>query len=286
MLAKATFEQGQPMALEFIEAAKWALPASKELYSNRNQIMSGWETFLTKILGPKSSVAFVGPGGIGKTVLLDHLTGAAFKSNYKIPGQSRRQESGKTKADGNRIAIVVAPGQGGPQVDSFSNIFDGKKGVDGIVFVAGNGLVSLRRNDAIQQNIQAGLDSVEKWRAKNQEAELKYLREVAANIRASNNKSGKPKWMLVAATKADLLFDDLPNIERYYSPHCDSEFSKVLDDLVVALGTDNFDWEAVPVCSALDDFSWGNEVMQSRLDEAARDHYLSQFVDKLGEMCR
>lgn len=274
------------MAYEFIEVTKWALPASKSMYKNRHEIMSGYEKIIAKIFGRKTSVAFVGPGGIGKTVLLDHITGEAFKPDYKVPGQSRREENGNAKAKGNRLAIVVSPGQGGPQIDSFADIFHEKKAVDGIVFVAGNGLVSLRREDAVQQNISAGFDTIDRWKTRNIQAELDYLKEVTAHIRASNKNSRKPKWMLVAATKADLLYDELQDVEKYYSPHGDSEFSKIMNELVSVLGTDNFEWDAMPVCSALDEFTWGNEKIQSQFGEDARDHYLSQMVSRLGEMCQ
>ena len=154
------------------------------------------------------------------------------------------------------------------------------------MFVAGSGLVTLRREDAVQQNISAGLDTIEKWKAASLKAEIDYLKDVATHIRASNNKNRNPKWMLVAATKVDLLFDDLQEVERYYSPHGDSDFAKILNDLVAALGTDNFEWDAVPVCSALDAFSWGSETLHSKLGEDARDHYLSKMVSRLGDMCR
>lgn len=274
------------MAIEYYEAAKWVLPASKELYKNRHEIMSSWDKIISKIFGAKTSVAFVGPGGIGKTVLLDHITGKAYEPEYKAPGQSRRQESGKAKAEENRLAIIVSPGQGGPQIDSFSKIFHEERAVDGVVFVAGNGLVTLRRDDAVRQNIASGFDTICKWKLKNIQAELEYLKEVAAHIRNSSKKSRKPKWMIVAVTKLDLLFDNLSDVEEYYSPHGTSEFSEILNNLVVALGTDNFEWDAMPVCSALDDFSWGDEVVSSQLGEKERDHYLSQMVEKLGEMCR
>jgi hypothetical protein len=274
------------MSLEALGGVKWALPVAKELYKNRHQIMSGWEVLLTKFLGPKSSVAFVGPGGIGKSVMLDHITGSALKPNYKPPAQSRRAEMGKAKAEGNRLAIVVAPGQGGPQLDSFENIFDEKKGVDGIVFVAGSGLVSLRHQEAIQQSIVSGFDTIQKWKLRNLEAELIYLNDVARYIRASIKRSRKPKWMLVAATKADLLIDDLASVEKYYSPHGSSAFTSVMNELVEAVGTDNFEWDALPVCSALDNFSWGEEILQSKLDSDARDHFLAQLVARIGEMCR
>ena len=274
------------MPVEYIEATKWVLPATKELYKNRHDIMSGWEAFIAKLVGPKSSVAFVGPGGVGKTALFDHITGSAYKSGYKTPGRSRSQEKGKARVGGNQVAIVVAPGQGGPQLDSFEDIFGPNKNVDGIVFVASNGLVTLRRDDAIQQNIKAGLDTIEKWRDSNLKSELKYLKEVASKIRSSNFATRKPKWMLVAATKVDLLPDQINKIEEYYSPHGDSEFSRTLNEIVSAIGTDNFEWDAVPVCSALDNFVWGEQHIPSQLDEEARDHYLSYMVDTLGRMCR
>ena len=267
-------------------AVDWVLPTAKALYKSRHDIMSAGETFIAKLLGPKNSVAFVGPGGVGKTVLWDHITGAAYKPDYKKPGKSSRQEKGKAKVGDNQLAIVVAPGQGGPQVDSFEKIFDPKKGVDGIVFVAGNGLTTLHENEIIKHYIQEGFDTIEKWRDLNRKSELQSLKEVASNIRKSNNKAKKPKWMLVAATKVDLLPGQIEQIKEYYSPYGTSEFSQTLNELVLALGKDNFECDAIPVCSALDNFVWGTEHIPSQLNEADRDHYLSQMVDTLGRMCR
>jgi len=69
-------------------------------------------------------------------------------------------------------------------------------------------------------------------------------------------------------------------------PHGNSAFTAVLNGLTSSLGTDNFEWDALPVCSALEDFSWGNEITKSGLDEQARDRYLSQMISKLGDLCR
>lgn len=267
-------------------AIEWLLPVAKDLYEYRNEVFSTWDAFVSKVFGPKSSIAFVGPGGVGKTILLDHIVGNTKKSGYVKPPQSRRSETGKAKASGNRLALLVAPGQGGPKMDSFSEIFSEENAVDGVVFVAGNGLINLRSEEAKSVQIKQGRDSIEKWREVNLREELNYLRDVVVNIRSSNKKSRKPSWMLVCVTKADLLFSEIRDVEMYYSPHGDSEFTALMKDLVVATGQDNFEWDALPVCSVLEDFSWGEEVLSTQLDGAARDHYLAQMVDKLGELCR
>lgn len=266
---------------------EWLIPAAKEAYKNREVALNTWEKLVTKLLGPKYRIAFVGPGGIGKTVLLDHMTGSAFKGGYEAPGQSRKAEDGTAKTNGNRLAVVVAPGQkSGPQIEVYNNIFDPENPVDGVVFVAGNGFVTTRDEHAMEANIGRGYDTVEKWRELSLAAELEVLEELCGLVRASKQKSRKPKWILVAVTKADLFYGEIQEARRYYSPHLESEFSHKLNRLRDSVGHDNLSWDATPVCSMLDDFVWGEETVESELSIEERDHYLSQFVTLLGGFCR
>ncbi|MBU2868948.1 hypothetical protein [Pacificibacter marinus] len=266
---------------------EWIIPAARGAYNNRQVALSTWEKLITKILGPKYRIGFVGPGGIGKTVLLDHMTGAAFKDGYEAPGQSRKAEAGKAKANGSRFAVVVAPGQqSGPQIETYNKIFDSEDPIDGVVFVAGNGFVTARDEHAAEVNMSLGYDTISKWRDLNLQAELEILEEVCRLIRASKQKSRKPKWILVAVTKVDLFYGNIEDARRYYSPHLGSEFAEKLNRLRESVGHDNLSWDATPVCSLLDSFVWGNEVVESSLSKEDRDHYLSQFVTLLGSFCR
>ena len=70
-------------------------------------IRRGWEY----LFGKQVSIAFTGMQGVGKTVLLDHSTGAAFQPGYQRPMQSEREESGTIRPSKARIKITTIPGQ-------------------------------------------------------------------------------------------------------------------------------------------------------------------------------
>ena len=263
-------------------ALEWLLPAAREAYAHREVASSTWSKVDEKLFGPKTRIAFVGPEGIGKSVLLDHLTGAAAKEGYSPPAKSRKPEPGKLKSQGNRLAITVSPGAGGPKVDTFNDVFGGRHPVDGVVFVAGSGLITLRDEHARQTNIELGYTTIEKWRKLNWKGELDHLIELCATIEASHAESRRPRWLLVVSTKADLYYQEIEKVGAYYSPYGDSEFANILNTLRLNVGRNNFEWDALPVCSMLEDFHWGKEVLQSQLGTDARDHYLAQMTRRLG----
>ncbi len=267
-------------------AIDWILPALKEAYKHKDAAFNTWDAMLSALLGPKSKIAFVGHGGIGKSVLLDYVSGKANKKDYKLPARSTTADRGGAKSEGYRLAITVSPGQGGPKVDSFNKIFDPQNAVDGIVFVAGSGYVTLRDEDSMEAMITKGFDSIAKWRGLNIREELEYLKDVCTHIRATKKKTRDIKWMLCAVTKADLFYDEITDVQKYYSPHSDSDFSSCLHELTMQVGSDNFEWDALPVCSHLENFPWGTSVQESRLGDEERDHYLAQFITRLGELSR
>ena len=267
-------------------AIEWLLPVAKEAYAHREVASSTWDKVVGKLFGPKTRLAFVGPEGTGKSVLLDHLTGTAMKRGYSRPAKSRKPESGKLKSQGNRLAITVSPGAGGPKVDTFNEVFGRANPVDGVVFVAGYGLKTLRDENAKQTNINLGYTTIEEWRKLNWKGELEYLTDLCATIEASHAESRRPRWLLVASTKADLYYREIEKVEAYYSPYKDSEFANILNELKLDVGRNNFEWDALPVCSMLESFHWGNDVLPSQLDSDERDHYLAQMTRRLGELCR
>jgi hypothetical protein len=146
---------------------------------------------------------------------------------------------------------------------------DPKKPVDGIVFVAGGGLITLREALARETSISKGYDTIHRWQELSLAAELDDLAQICASIRQTKRVSRNPKWLLVATTKIDLLYDQIGAVKDYYSPNGSSAFSKLLNDLKEDVGRDNFEWDAVPVCSHLENFQWGNEILPTQLDASA-----------------
>ena len=171
-------------------------------------------------------------------------------------------------------------------MDAFNEVFGGRNPVDGVVFVAGSGLITLRDEQAKQMNIKRGYATIDEWRELNCEGELEYLRDLRTTIEASHAESRRPRWLLVASTKADLYYREIEKVRAYYSPYGDSDFTNILNKLEVKVGRNNFEWDALPVCSMLEDFHWGEEVIPSQLDTDRRDKYLVQMRRRLGELCR
>lgn len=259
----------------------WILPALKEAYKGRDDAKDAW----SKIFG-KKRIVFTGLSGAGKTVLLDFLTGKGFKQGYQPPKPSQSLEKGKLSADLKkdkpRMALSVIPGQDdSPRLQSLDEIFLGKKGVDGVIHVVSNGFIDVRSPDARNFLIkESNLQTIEKFRQFQLKKELADLNETCEIIRKSIHKHQKPKWLLIAVTKADLFYDKLNEAREYYSPNGKSKFAKRLKDLQIQVGTDNFRWETVPVCTWLKDFEWNNEKQPSVLKVEERDHFIANFADE------
>ena len=265
-----------------IEHLTWILPALKESYKNRNDAKDAW----SRIFG-KKQIVFTGLGGAGKSVLLDFLTGKGFEQGYQPPKPSQSVEKGKLssalKKGKPRMALSVIPGQDDfPRLQSLDESFLGKKGVDGVIHVVSNGFVELRslpdRNVLVKET---KLQTIEQFRQYQLNKELKDLDETCEIIRKSIHKHQKPKWLLVAVTKVDLFYDKLSEAREYYSSSGKSKFAKRLKELQIQVGTDNFRWETVPVCTWLKDFEWNNELQPSVLKVDQRDHLIANFVEEM-----
>ena len=175
----------------------WALPAAKGAWKNRKQVQSVWNTLITRLFGEKRSLAFTGMPGVGKTVLLDHMTGKAFKPGYEPPRQSEAAERGSFAAGGKRLALTVVPGQdSAPRAQALNSLFRGAAQPDGIVHVVAHGFVALRRRDAIQVLLDHGRDTLKKFLEYQRGQELDDLDETCREIRkAFQSESGRSGWL-------------------------------------------------------------------------------------------
>ena len=264
------------------EGLSWILPAVKEAYENREEIAKLWEKVAALVFGREKSIALTGVPGAGKTVLFDHLTGAAFKAGYSPPGKSRAVEVGKIHRQGKRISFSVVPGQvSAPRLDATDDLFD-DNAVDGVVHVVPNGFVDLR--STLAREVLAA-NNLADFRAAQISQELVDLDHTCELIRKSIRSNQKPRWMLVVVDKVDLYYESISQAQSYYSPGSGSPFANRMDLLCSQVGSDNFEWEAVPACAWLEDFKWNNEIAISRLKPSERDFYIAQLLRTIGAYC-
>ena len=58
-----------------------------------------------------------------------------------------------------------------------------------------------------------------------------------------------------------------------------------LKQLQAQVGSDSFAWDALPVCSWLENFLWNNSIRESVLKPNQRDHFLVEFAKHLEQYC-
>lgn len=264
----------------------WGVPRIlKTVYENRSEIIKCWksvEEYLSRKKG--RSIAFTGLSGIGKTVLFDYLTGAAYKPGYTPPHPSGSAEAAvRTFEGGKRLRITVVPGDDSrPRLETLDSLFAKRKAVIGVVHVVANGFVDVYQNVSRETLINdRKLSTIEKFTKFQRKEEIKDLDKTLEMIRRSMRENRRPTWMMIAVTKIDLYADELDEAERYYSPHSQSSFSDRMKELQSQVGSDNFRWETVPVCSWLENFDWNGETRASTIETEERDAYLAQFAGKI-----
>jgi len=271
-----------------IEPASWVIPAAKEVYDHREEIVSAWDRIVSTIVGKKRTVVFTGMGGAGKTVLFDHLSGAAFSPHYKPPSEaSQAVEVGKLPGRKKRIRVSVVPGQESqPRLQSLKELFYGDKPINGIVHVVSNGFVEIREAGSREVLINdVGLNTMQRFRDHQLREEVEDLDATCDAIRQSAQTHHMPNWMIVAVNKCDLYVDQIEQARLYYSAPKDSPFFTRLVELEKQLGSDNFRWTVMPVCSWLEDFEWNGNTRKSRLNVKQRNALLSRFATTLESYC-
>ncbi len=265
----------------------WVLPAAEAAYEHRDKIRSAWNAIRTLLTRKHGSVGITGMSGVGKTVLLDFLTGAGFEQGYTPPeGKSEAPESGRLDRTAKKILLTTVPGQDfGPRYAAIEELFEGDNPVDGVVHVVAMGFAQVREEIARELFSEEGLTTTAQYCQYQVEQELRDLDETCEIIRASIRRSRKPSWMIVVATKIDLYHSNVDDARTYYSTDRKRKFVPLIQTLLSKVGADNFRWKALPVCSYLTDFEWNGETTPSTLGINERDHYLARFAKALEKSC-
>jgi len=263
----------------------WVIPAAGQVIRNREEIVGTWRRVLNLLMGKKSQLAITGMPGTGKSVLLDHLSGEALRSDYSPPERSAQVERETLHKKGQRLALAAIPGQkASNRMRAVDELFLGKIPVRGVLHVVSFGYTETRSSFAIEAMEDTRLTDLRKARL---EEELADLQETCSAVRAAWTRRREPIWLLVAVNKVDLYSDDdaLAEARHRYSPAAASDFSRILQELQSQVGSDNFSWEAIPTCSWLEDFVWGDERIQSRLDVGQRNDLLKRLGTRISARC-
>ena len=270
-----------------IEHLPWLIPAMEEAYSHREQLASTWEKILAWLLGQKRTIAITGTPGVGKSVLFEYLTDQAFERNHPLPPQpSTHAETHKVLAPGKRIILTTIPGQQTVRrFQATAEMFSGGDPVAGVIHVAANGFASLRNDHVKQELIASGIDNVDKYRAFQMQNEIDDLKATCQLIVDSAVKHKKLIWLFVAVSKCDLYVPSLKTVESYYSPVAQNAFVGELKRLEKQLGTLLFQWDAMPVCGALEDFHWNGTTVPSKLHVTQRDKLITQLLKRIEVEC-
>ncbi|GGQ50570.1 hypothetical protein Saso_29840 [Streptomyces asoensis] len=262
------------MPVEPWSVATLAARATLTAYGQRQQIASTWQKILTKIMRRQSSIAITGVGGVGKTVLSDHLSGEGLRIDYTPPGRSVNQERKELYSGKRMTALTVVPGQVSPQKDkSLDELFDGQRRVDGVIHVVSNGFVTLREQDA--RELAQEHNDLDKFREFQRNKEVEDFKELIGYVKSSHRKGKGPAWLLLAVNKVDLYYEDtsLKDAYRHYAAP-GGQFFASLNQLGASLGQTDFEWDALPVCAALDHFVWEEEGVRSTLLPGQRNKLL------------
>ena len=231
-----------------------------------------WNKVQNTLFRRNARIAFTGMQGVGKTVLFDYLTGAAYDPNYTLPGPSKFPEEKTDHLKKVKRIIQVVPGDP-DSPEKFKTIgaaFDGKKTVDGLVHVVANGYAEIRGEGVTEQFVGRGIDTIERIREEQLRAELDDLDDVLSYVKKTGKMYDKPKWMIVAVTKLDLFADQIGPVESYYAADPASPFVAKLNDVRAELGKKNFGWTALPVCSSLEDYEFNGQTKKSDFSEQRR----------------
>ncbi len=121
---------------------------------------------------------------------------------------------------------------------------------------------------------------IEDYRKAQLREEIDDLDGICRYIRESIRVTGQPKWLLIAVTKIDLYYERIEQARDRYQVG-DSDFTRRIQKLSNRVGSDNFKWEVLPVCSILDDFRLGDKIYESQFKEKQRNHYINQFIQTL-----
>lgn len=192
------------------------------------------------------TVAVTGMTGVGKTLLVDRLTGRSTDAGVADVGSAVMERRTRRAARFRGFRFLVVPGDNAAtRLGALDEVFHDEP-VDGVVHVVAHGHATPRRTAGITGTAAA-------TREEQLEAELQDWTITAHLIAAMAVRRERPVWLVIAVSKADLYADDVAAAVEYYSPGSGSPFGDTVDELRSLAGGAKLSVDVLPVSAQDDD---------------------------------
>ncbi len=188
------------------------------------------------------TVAVTGMTGVGKSELVEHLSGRPRADGVPDSGSAvmERRTRRDRRIRGFRFRVV--PGENAAtRLGALDEVFHDEP-VDGVIHVVANGYATPRRTAGTSGTATA-------TREQQLAAELEDWTITSHRIASMAVRRDKPIWLVIAVTKTDLYPDGVDDAVRYYSPGSGSPFGDKLDELRALAGGAKLSIDVLPVCA-------------------------------------
>ncbi|WP_245627306.1 hypothetical protein [Kribbia dieselivorans] len=188
------------------------------------------------------TVAVTGMTGVGKTELVDRLTGRSSSTGTSDVGSAvmERRTRRSSRLLGFRFRVV--PGDNAAtRLGALDEVFHDEP-VDGVIHVVSYGHATPRRAAGTTGAASASREEL-------LTAELEDWTITSHRIASMAVRRDRPIWLVIAVTKTDLYADDLDEAVHYYSPGSGSPFGDKIDALRALAGGAKLSVDVLPVAS-------------------------------------
>lgn len=266
------------MAIEWTTAASLSFKFGKQGFDNRFVIQKYWTKVKAYMDVGATQIVVTGHSGAGKTNLANQMHGRARDVNYQSPGESKSVEVADIQAGKWAKLVRVLPGQDGYRTKGVIDTFQTNEGLEGVIHLVDYGYAKPRNPTLCSSMIKDGVSTVELLRNSNLKKELQALTVMLSDVRRMHSEKKRPQWVVIAVNKIDLYPDDRNEALEYYHPDGTSEFSKLLHEFLLEIGSVNVSIHVVQACAYEQDFEWNTHRVKSGLERQEQNQILRDFT--------